>query len=322
MRAVTQGGRRPDDVVVGDVRRPVPGDDEVLIRIEAAAINPFDLSLVLGHDAPTRLDHIPGRDLAGIVESGPPEMVGTKVWATGGELGTRRDGFHAEYTVLPVSGIQPRPDRLTTQEAASVGVAFTTAWYALVDIGCLTPTDRVLVTGGAGAVGSAAIQIARWRRSERIIALVRNDEEATQATQSGATLAVEDLRELGDADEGERPTLCLDTVGGPVLNAAVGVMERRGRLVNIFTGGDGTVLFDLRRFYFANLTLHGLATSILDVRDGARILATIGDGFATGALQPPRIAAVLPLSDASDAYALAAGRPAGKVVLIASGEDR
>lgn len=205
MRALDQGGSQAGDIAAGEAKRPVPGDGDVLVRVEASAINPFDLSIVLGHDSPTALAYIPGRDMAGIVESGPAELVGTPVWVTGGEFGSRRDGFHAEYAVLPVAGVRRRPDRLSAAEAASVGVAFTTAWYGLVTVGGLGPGDRVLVTGGAGSVGSAAIQIARWRGASQIQALVLNDEQAQQAAQWGASLATPDAGQLAKRGKGSGP---------------------------------------------------------------------------------------------------------------------
>ena len=74
MLAVRQGGARPDQVVVSEGPRPAAGADEVLVRVEAAAINPFDLGVVLGHGAITALAKIPGRDMAGVVEEGDPAL--------------------------------------------------------------------------------------------------------------------------------------------------------------------------------------------------------------------------------------------------------
>jgi NADPH:quinone reductase len=316
MRAVRRGGARPEHVGVESVDRPEPGPSEVLVRVEAASINPFDLSVVLGHDSPVELPRTPGRDLAGVVESGPPELVGRPVWATGGELGTRRDGFQAEYAVLPVDGVRARPAGLNPDQAASVGVAFTTAWYALVEAGQLQLGDRVLVTGGAGAVGTAAIQLARWAGVVQVQALVLDAAEADVARDAGATMIAQDPARLAEGAAQGRPTLCLDTVGGPVLNAVVSAMEPGGRILNISTTGDGSVTIDLRAFYRAGLTLRGVATGAFDVVQDARILEVLGRGFEEGALRPPRIAVTLPLERASEAYGLVAGgRPPGKVVL-------
>ncbi len=241
--------------------------------------------------------------------------MGEKVWATGGELGTRRDGFQAEYTVLPTAGVQVRPSRLTAVEAASVGVAFTAAWYGLVEGASVHLGDRVVVTGGAGAVGSAVVQLARWSGVVQVTAVVRDDAEVATARHFGATACVKDAGELVDLDESVRPTLCFDTVGGPVLPDVVKAMARGGRIVNLSATGDGQVTFDLDQFYRSRLSLHGFGTGTSDVVQNARVLALLRPGFDNGQLQPPQIAATFPLSKAADAYAAMEQHPQGKVVL-------
>ena len=315
MLALRQGGERAEQIVVSAGPVPRPAADDVLIRVEAAAINPSDLGVVLGHHSPTALEYIPGRDLAGVVEAGPPGLVGERVWATGGEFGTRRDGFHAEYAVLPATAVRSRPDGLSAEQAASVGVAFTTAWYGLVERGALQLGDRVLVTGAAGAVGTAAVQIARWAGLSRVGGLFLNDGEAETARRYGATISVSDPARLLEVDIPQQPTLCLDTVGGDVLDDIVHAMAPEGRIVNISTPGDGLVTFSLRDFYRRRLTLRGLATGTYDAIRGAQVLEIVGEGFASGALRAPDIAATFPLEQATDAYALMGTHPAGKIVL-------
>jgi len=126
---------------------------------------------------------------------------------------------------------------------------------------------------------------------------------------------VEARRHHRPEPEGERATICLGTVGGLVLDAAVAAMDDKGQLVTIATPDDGTITFNLRRFYPASLTLRDLNTAIDDVLDGARVLEALARGIAAGQLQPSRIAATFPLSQAREAYVLAASRPGGKVVL-------
>src|SRR5690606_28708669 len=112
-------------------------------------------------------------DFAGRVVEGPAEWVGADVWGSGGDLGIARDGTHAEQIVLPAEGVARRPANLTAEEAAAAGVPFTTAWHALVAVGKLAEGEWVIVSGAAGAVGSAAIDIA-LARDARVIALVRD----------------------------------------------------------------------------------------------------------------------------------------------------
>jgi NADPH2:quinone reductase len=316
MVAVRHGGATTDQIKVTAGPRPVAREDEVLVRVEASAVNPFDLGIALGRTTPGLLGHIPGRDVAGIVEAGPAELIGRPVWATGGEFGLRRDGFHAEYAVLPATGCGMRPSRLSTEESASVGVAFTTAWYGLIETGAMQLGDRVLISGAAGAVGSAALQLARWSGIELIIALVRNDSEAEVARKYGATMTVQEASLLAKLDADHRPTLCLDTVGSPVVNDVVGALDDGGRIVNISTPGDGMATIDLRTFYRHRLVLRGLGTGAYDATRGAQVLEQLRPGFESGRLQPPQISEVFPLARAAEAYGLLnSAHPPGKVVL-------
>jgi NADPH2:quinone reductase len=316
MLAVREGGASTDQIRVSSGPRPIPREEEVLVHVEASAINPFDLGVVLGRTTPGPLEHIPGRDMAGVVEAGPAELVGRHVWATGGEFGSRRDGFHAEYAVLPATACGMRPSQLSTEESASVGVAFTTAWYGLIETGELQLGDRVLISGAAGAVGTAALQLARWSGIEQIMALVRSDSEAEVARKYGATMTILEPSLLARLDVDHRPTLCLDTVGSPVLNGVVGALNDGGRIVNISTPGDGMATIDLRTFYRHRLVLRGLGTGAYDVVRGAQVLEQLRPGFEEGKLQPPQISDVFPLARATDAYGLLnATHPPGKVVL-------
>jgi NADPH:quinone reductase len=78
MLAVRQGGETTGQIAVGSRPRPEPGPDEVLVGVEASAINPFALGVVIGHQSRTALERVPGRDLAGVVEQAPPGLVGQR----------------------------------------------------------------------------------------------------------------------------------------------------------------------------------------------------------------------------------------------------
>ncbi len=94
------------------------------------------------------------------------------MWGTGGDLGITRDGAHAEEIVLPASGVSRRPASLTPEQAASAGVPFITAWTCLVDAAALRSGETVIVSGAAGAVGWAAVELAA-ALGGRVIALVQ-----------------------------------------------------------------------------------------------------------------------------------------------------
>ena len=102
-----------DDLTLQEV--PTPGLDpgEVLVQVKAAAINPSDVKNVLGKMHITTVPRIPGRDFAGVIVEGPAALTGKSVFGTGGDLGFRRDGSHAEYVKLPATGVLPLPANLS-----------------------------------------------------------------------------------------------------------------------------------------------------------------------------------------------------------------
>src|SRR3954468_6631487 len=117
-----------DKLKVESVPDPRPASGEVVVRIRAASLNPSDAKNVFGRMEGTTLPRTPGRDFAGVVIDGPPEMVGADVWGTGGGVGFTRDGTHAELIALPVGGVRPKPCKVSFEEAAAVGVNFVAAW--------------------------------------------------------------------------------------------------------------------------------------------------------------------------------------------------
>ena len=164
MRAVRyheHGGRDVLQVDEG-VERPEPGRNEVLVRVEAAAVNPVDTYFRDGSYQPAELPMIPGSDFAGEVAAvgdGVEEFAeGDRVFSTG--LGNDRQGTCAEYAAAPTDRVAPLPDGIGVREAAGVALVGVTAWRALVDHADLEPAERCLVHGGSGGVGHVAVQIA------------------------------------------------------------------------------------------------------------------------------------------------------------------
>src|SRR3989442_103098 len=160
-------------LTVRDVPRPEFSPHEVLIEIHAAALNPSDIASAEGRFDHAPLPRILGHDFAGRVCEGPADLIGQDVWGSGGDLGIWRDGTHAEYLAIPRDGVALRPRALSVEEAATVGVPFFTAWAALLDRGGLQAGEWVIIAGAAGAVGSAAVQLAAAHHA-KVIALVRN----------------------------------------------------------------------------------------------------------------------------------------------------
>ena len=133
---------------------------EAVIRVEAASVNPSDVKNVAGPMDWTVLPRTPGRDFAGVVVSGPPEWQGAEVWGTGGDTGFTRDGSHAELMSVPVEALVRKPERLSFDEASTVGVNFVVAWYGAVETAQLAAGETIAVFGVSGGVGGAVAQIA------------------------------------------------------------------------------------------------------------------------------------------------------------------
>src|SRR6201998_4658222 len=118
--------------------------DEAVIRVEAASVNPSDVKNVAGAMDWTVLPRTPGRDFAGVGISGPPGWQGVAVWGTGEDTGFTRDGSHAEWMSVPVEALVRKPERLSFDEASTVGVNFVVAWYGAVK------TAQLLAGGNIG----------------------------------------------------------------------------------------------------------------------------------------------------------------------------
>ena len=159
-----------------DVATPVPAAGEVLVQIKAAGLNPSDVKNVLGRFPYTTLPRIPGRDFAGVVVEGPQALLGQEVWGTGRDLGFFADGSHAEFVKVSAKGVAHKPSHLSFAQAASLGVPYTTAWDALERSGVGKGT-RLLVIGANGAVGSAALALAKIRGAQ-VLAAVRRASRA------------------------------------------------------------------------------------------------------------------------------------------------
>src|SRR5580693_6450307 len=147
------------DVV--DLPDPTATAQEAVIRVEAASVNPSDVKNVAGGMEWTVLPRTPGRDFAGVVISGPPEWQGVAVWGTGGDVGFTRDGSHAQLMTLPVDALVRKPERLSFEEASSVGVNFVVGWLGAVEAAQLDEGETIAVFGVSGGVGGAVAQIAR-----------------------------------------------------------------------------------------------------------------------------------------------------------------
>jgi NADPH:quinone reductase len=311
MRAVTI---RDQQIVLEEHPDPVPGTGEVLVRVRAAGLNGGDIMQRRGlYPAPPGSPQdIPGMELAGeIVALGPGTLrfaVGDRVMAIVG------GGAQAELAVVHERLLMPVPDALGWAAAGGLPEVFTTAHDALFTQAELRPGEHLLVHGGAGGVGTAAIQLAR-ATGARVTATVRHEESRAALAALGAeAIAPEDFAAHGPFD------VVLELVGAPNMPESLNALATGGRIVVIgVAAGVKTelnllVLMGKRaRIYGSTLRARPLEEKALTARALEREVLPL---FEDGRLEVP-LAATLPLQDAAEAYErFTASGKLGKIVLV------
>lgn len=300
--------------------RPDPKADEgtAVVRIEAASINPSDVKNVAGRMPQTTLPRVPGRDYSGVVVDGPEGWIGVDVWGTGGDAGFTRDGTHAQYIVVPRSSLARKPEALTYEEAACVGVTFVTAWCAIEYSG-LKAGETIAVLGSSGGVGGAAVQIAKTLEA-RIIGVNRSQPSADNPTTKLTDIFLDsndaDLSAtLRSSNNGHGADVVFNAAGGPMFQIGLNLLAHRGRQVEITSPTERKATFDVVDFYHNESQLLGLDSLKRNLTLAARILEKLRSGFEDGSYHAPVIADVLPLSSTQQAYERAAKGERGRIVL-------
>jgi putative PIG3 family NAD(P)H quinone oxidoreductase len=309
MHAVTIRDQR---LVLEEHPDPVPGLGEVLVRIRAAGVNGADMHQRRGgYPAPAGSPQdIPGLELAGVVVACGP---GVQRFREGDRvMGIVGGGGQAELAAVHERVLVPVPERLTWPEAGGVPEAFTTAHDALFTQAGLQSGERLLVHGGAGGVGTAAVQLGR-AAGARVIATIRHPEHRQRI----AELGVEAIDSEGFADHGPFDVI-LELVGAPNLAENLGALATHGRIAVIGIGAGARAELNLSHLMSVRGRIHGstlrprpLEEKALTARAVERSVLPL---LASGAVRVP-IAATYPLEQAEAAYErFAAGGKFGKIV--------
>jgi len=308
-----------DPSVLEVVEAPTPAADErtALVRVIAASINPSDVKNVAGAMKQTTPPRIPGRDYAGVVEAGPAEWIGAEVWGTGGDVGFTRDGTHAEMIAVPVDSLRRKPETLSFDQAASIGVNYIAAWCG-IEAAALKAGESVLLIGAGGGVGGAAAQIAR-RLGARVIGADRrppHPDAPIRALAETLIVGAADLpAEVRAATGGTGADVVFDLVGGIMFRTALECLALRGRLVEIAVTGQREVSFDLADFYHNESRLFGIDTLKRDLTASAEVLDALTPGFVAGDYHAAPIAETRGLGEAREAYRKVAAGAGGRIVL-------
>ena len=298
---------------------PRPGPGEALVRVHSAAVNPSDVKACLGIMPQAVFPRSPGRDFAGTVVEGPSAWIGKAVWGSGGDLGITRDGSHAGWLLLPESVLREKPERLSFDEAGSVGVPFVTAYEGFRRSGQPQAGQAVAVLGANGKVGQAAVQLAA-QAGARVFAVQRGP--GPYAGFAAGPVTVVDAREgdvaaqLRALTDGRGVDIAFNTVGSPYFEAANKAMAKGATQIFISTV-ERPVPFDIFTFYRAMHTFVGVDTLAFGAEASVTRLAAMRDGFEAGTLRPFPVApgGVYALADALVAYRRVIGGDAQRIVL-------
>jgi NADPH:quinone reductase-like Zn-dependent oxidoreductase len=226
-----------DLITIGEVNSRSPGQNEILVRVEAASVNPLDLKIIAGYMQqvfPVELPYIPGTDFSGVVDAVGAEVTdirpGDRVF---GRTAPSVGGAFGKSVVIEATEVFPIPAEMSAEQAAALPTAFGTAQQALFDIGHLERGQRVLIHAAAGGVGSFAVQLAH-RAGAHVIATA-SAKNVDLVKSLGADEVIDyrtrDFSTLRDID------LVIDTIGADTLNKSWSVLRAGGRISTLVEFG-------------------------------------------------------------------------------------
>ncbi len=322
----------PDALKPIEIAEPELGPGEVLVRLQAAALNHRDLYLLQGGRTPAGHAFVLGSDGAGTIEAiGPgvreagvgdqvlvyPAMRwGNKESAPGpgfDVLGGTDNGTFAQYIALPLENVRRKPDHLSWEEAAALPLSGLTAYRALIPRAGLQAGESVLIHGIGGAVALAALQIA-VAKGARAIVTSSSDAKLERAKELGAAVMinyaqVDWLEAVKEATEGEGVDIVLESVGQATFAGSITAVKAGGRIATFSTTTGGTPTVNIRELFWKQATI--LGTTMGSPMDFTGLLEL----YRAHTLHPI-IDRAYPLGDVREAFTrLEAAEQFGKIVL-------
>jgi NADPH2:quinone reductase len=315
----------PERLRLGEVAEPILGPDEVLVTVHAAPVNFVDILVVEGsYQFLPPLPFIPGKGPAGVVTALGAEVTSLRVGDR--VLAMAEQGGYAEAVAVRADQCYRLPPSMSFTEAASLSLVYDTAWFALRERARLEAGETVLVLGGSGGVGQAAIQLAHAMGAQ-VLAGVLRPERAASAQAAGADAVIDlsaaDLREnlreqVYAVTDGRGADIILDPLGGAIFEAALRALAWRGRLVVIGFAAGAIPTIRTNYLLLKNVEISGLQISDYRKRRPAQVAACFAEIFSLyqrGEVKPAA-AMPFPLAQADEALAaLRDRRIAGRAVL-------
>ena len=294
----------PEAITIERLPLPTPGEGEVLVRVAAAGVGPWDAWIRAGKSVlPQPLPLTLGSDLSGTVAAVGPGVVGLRLGEeVYGVTNGRFTGAYADYALAEAARLAPKPAPLDHLQAASVPVIAVTAWQMLFDHARLAEGQRVLVHGAAGSVGAFAVQLAHQASAHVIATASAGDLDRVRDL--GAEEAIDFRATRFEAAAGEVDAV-IDLVGGETLERSFAVLRPGGVLCSAVAQPDQ-----------ARAAERGVRALFMLVDVNTAALVEIGRLLATGRLRT-NVGEILPLDQAVLAHRMLEGAPhkPGKIVL-------
>ena len=312
----------PEVLALEELPDPVAGDGQLVVRLHAAGVNPVDVyirSAAQGRNPV--LPYVPGMDGAGVVESIGPDVTrfaaGDRVYLSG-TAAVPMNGTYAERALCAAANVHPLPARLSFAQGAAVNVAYATAYRSIVDRARAQPGETMLVHGGSGGVGLAAIQIGR-AMGLTVLATAGTPRGLALVGEQGAHVAFDHgapdyLPRVVAATGGRGVDVIIEMLANVNLDKDLGLLARDGRVVVV--GNRGRVEIDARQTMGRDAAILGMTLMNASAGDRVRIHAALDAGLANGTLTPI-VGREFPLAEAAAAHTAVMEPGAyGKIVLI------
>jgi NADPH2:quinone reductase len=309
----------PEQLKLEDVPDLRPGSGQVVVKIHAIGVNPFDTYIRTGaYPIKPQLPYTPGADAAGMIASVGSEVkrmhVGDRVYVAG-----TVSGAYAEQALCQEAQVHPLAKNVSFQQGAAIGVPYATAYRALLNKAEIKPGESVLVHGASGGVGIAAVQLARSYGAV-VIGTAGTDEGRKLVLEEGAHYVLDhhaaDMPEqLSKLTEGKGVDVIVEMLANKNLGKDLTLLAKLGRVVVV--GSRGTVEIDPRATMGRDAKIIGMTVLNASPEELAGIHAALVAGLESGILRPV-IGQELPLREAARAHeeVMKPSGAHGKIVLI------
>ncbi len=311
-----------ENLYLGEFKTPEPNENEILVKVEASALNRADILQREGkYPPPKNASPIIGLEIAGTISKVGKSV---KKWKEGDKVfGLIPGGGYAQFAVINEDMAMRIPDNLSFEEAAAIPEVFLTAFQALVWYGKLKKDDYVLIHAGGSGVGTAAIQIAKEIGAHIIITASKSKHKTCSELGADKTIDYKPVsfdKEVLEYTNQKGVDVIIDFIAGPYLNQNIDCLKTDGRLVLLATLGGGKVKeFDLRKVLTKRLSIIGSTLRARDINYQKQLTKDFGDfalpKFASGNFKPV-IDSVYDWKNVAKAHDyMEANKNTGKIVL-------